>query len=102
MKMVFHIIRTCDGIRATAIRTGLFAGLDDSMIEIGYDGGPDSPINWDGAYEACPGDPELGSRIVVRVTTTYNPIIGFLDFPPIPIQSESSRTIIKDVVVGSP
>ena len=92
----------CAGIRATAIRTGLFAGLDESMIEIDYDEGPDAPVNWDGSYEACPGEPELGSRIMVRVTATYEPIVGFLNFPPIPIVAESARTIIKDVVVGSP
>jgi hypothetical protein len=93
----------CAGIRDTAKRTGPYAGMADADIDIGYDDGPDAPIDWGGSYLACPADQTLGDRIVVRISVDYQPIVAQLGFPPLPIEVEAARTIVTEVeVIGTP
>lgn len=92
----------CAGIRATAKRTGPYAGIADADVDIGYDDGPEVPIDWGGSYLACPADRTLGDRIIVRISVDYQPIIAQLGFPPLPIEVQAARTIVTEVeVIGT-
>jgi hypothetical protein len=87
----------CNGIRESAKRVAkAFLPIEDSMIIIQYDEGPGTSI-----YSTCApssDEVELGDRIIVKVTTTYEPLIplGFGNFE---IISETKRSIAKDIVV---
>jgi len=87
----------CEGIRAAAQRvTGAFLILEDADITIQYDRGPGTAF-----YASCSPDPDtvqLGDRIVVNVSATYVPIIGF-GFGEFDVVSESRRTIVRGVVL---
>ncbi len=87
----------CVGIRDAAKRiTKAFIPVEDAAINIQYDKGPGTAI-----YSNCspPLDTvELGDRIVVSITTTYEPLIpvGFGNFEVI---SVAKRSIAKGIVV---
>jgi hypothetical protein len=87
----------CPGILDAAKRVGdAFLQIDDTNIFIQYDKGPGTTI-----YSTCPpgeGNVQLGDRIVVRITATYEPLvpIGIERFD---LVSESKRTIMKHIVV---
>jgi len=85
----------CDGIRATAKRISGLAPIEDSDITIQYD----NPST--GFFEAsCPPTQfELGDRIVVQVTITFDPIVPLINIPPIPITSETKRTVLRDIYI---
>lgn len=89
----------CNGIRAAAKRVAVFVPIHDANIQIMYDHGPNT-----GVYaNACPapGEVKLGDRVVVRAMAEYQSILGLL--PSFNINSETARTIIKDVVIqGTP
>jgi len=82
----------CDGIRAAAERTTALAALDDVVIE--YDN-----LN-DGTTALCPpsrSDVILGSRIIVTVTASFQPIVPLANLQSLTIVSTSRRTILKEV-----
>jgi hypothetical protein len=93
----------CIGIRETVRRLSFFLELD-IVIEFDEDG-PGGVQ----AYEYClPGldaDPAvvatLGSRIVVKATGNYRSMVlsGLFKLPPIPVISESRRTILRDIFI---
>ena len=87
--------RDCDGIRATAKRISGLAPIADGDITIQYD----NPST--GFFEAsCPPSKfELGDRIVVQVNLTFDPIVPLINVPPIPIASETKRTVLRDVYI---
>ena len=87
--------RDCDGIRATAIRISGLAPVEDSSITIQYD----NPST--GFFEAsCPPSQfELGDRIIVQVSLTFEPIVPMASIPPIPISSETKRTVLRDIYI---
>ncbi len=87
--------RDCAGIRATAKRISGLAPIEDSDITIQYD----NPST--GFFEAsCPPSKfELGDRIVVQVNLTFDPIVPLINVPPIPISSETKRTVLRDVYI---
>jgi hypothetical protein len=79
----------CDGIRNAAKAATSIAGIEDSDIEIYYDSGPGTA-----KISACPlASPETGTRIVVTVKTTFQPIVPLVGLPSIDISSTSKRTI---------
>lgn len=83
----------CAGIRAAARAPASIVGIDDSGIEISYDDGPGTSI-----FSSCP--PEsvaTGTRIVVRVTASYRPIVPLVNLPELTISSTSKRTILVDI-----
>jgi hypothetical protein len=91
--------RDCAGMAAAARRISNLAGL--STITISYDHGVGNPIG------SCPSNiPDvisLGDRVQVSVSTTYQPILPLVRIPPIPISSNASRTILKDISIsGTP
>lgn len=88
--------KDCDGIKAAAKRIGSLAGIGDDDISIQYS-------NDQGVYAAaCPPSQEvrLSDRVNVTISTTIEPLIPLLQFPPIPIQSTANRTILKEIAVG--
>ena len=87
--------RDCDGIRDTAKRISGLTPIQDSDITIQYD----NPST--GFFEAsCPPSKfELGDRIIVQVNLTFDPIVPLMNVPPIPISSETKRTVLRDVYI---
>lgn len=89
----------CNGIRAAAKRVAIFTAIQDSNIQIMYDHGPSTAV----FSNVCPaiGDVKLGDRVIVRAVAQYQPILGLI--PYFDINSETARTIVKDVVIeGTP
>jgi len=87
--------RDCDGIRETAKRLAGIATIEDSDIIIEYD----NPAT--GFHEtACPPSQfELGDRIIVRVTSTFEPIVPLFTLESFPVTSETRRTVLRDVYI---
>ena len=85
----------CDGIRDTAKRISGLAPVEDSTVTIQYD----NPST--GFFEAsCPPSQfELGDRIIVQVSLTFDPIVPLVNIPPIPITSETKRTVLRDIYI---
>lgn len=95
----------CAGIRAAARRVGFFAGISDADIHISYDtGSASAPTSY---RYICSDDPltgiidptELGDRITVVVSATFEPVLGLIPIEPITLSSETSRTFLKDVEI---
>lgn len=89
----------CDGIRASAKRVAVFVPIQDANIQISYDHGPNTGV----FSNTCPasGEVKLGDRVIVRAVAQYQSILGLL--PSFNINSETARTIVKDVVIrGTP
>jgi hypothetical protein len=83
----------CSGIRAAAKAATGIAGIEDAAIEINYDSGPGTEI-----ISSCPpSSVQTGTRIVVQVTASYEPIVPLVELPSIDITSTSRRTILVDI-----
>jgi hypothetical protein len=41
----------------------------------------------------------LGDRIIVRVSITFEPIVPLVDLPPLPVTSETKRTVLRDIYI---
>lgn len=92
----------CSGIRGVAVQQGFLSGVQDADIQIKYDTGPNDPRTW-AALPNCPGDANLGDRVIVRISVLYTPLLPLVNFPGITINSQEGRTIIRDVeVMGTP
>ena len=87
----------CVGIRDAAKRiTTAFIPIEDAEIDIQYDKGPGTAF-----YSDCSTLSEtvqLGDRVVVSITTTYEPLIP-LGFGGFEITSVTKRSIAKGIVV---
>ncbi len=81
----------CAGIIAAAQRVTFLDTLD--TIVIAYDN-PQTGFS----HTGCP-PPQInvGDRIVITVTATYQPIVPLLNISAVPITSETRRTILKEV-----
>jgi hypothetical protein len=89
----------CAGIQAAAQRVGILAGIENDDVDIRYDDGPGG--SW--THIGCPapsGRPRLGDRIVVTVTGHFEPIVPIVPISILDINSETARTIIRDLTVG--
>ena len=104
----------CNGITAAAMRLGSFAGVESSDVVITYDHGPNPDFDLDNpdpalnpnteefttCQDADPDDIVGGlDRVIVRVTTGFQPIAPLINLPSFPITSESRRTVIKNIQV---
>ena len=85
----------CDGIRQMAVDMGWFGGIIADNVDVYYESRIDElPI-------ACPQNVDLGYRVVVEVTSVYQPLTGIL--PEIPITARNGRTIMKEIgMVATP
>ncbi len=91
----------CDGIRLAARKASVLSPLQDDQIEINYDHGPGTSV----FDAACPPvqPVRLGDRLTVHVTGNYQPMLMFLNLPSYPVNSITSRTILKDLEIeGTP
>ena len=87
----------CAGIKSAAKRIGQYAGIDDSHISIQYS-------NNGGVYSsACPPSQEVqgADTISVTISTSVTIVTPIGNFSAIPINSSSSRTILKSVKLGA-
>jgi hypothetical protein len=90
--------RDCEGITQKAYSMGFLANI--SSVSIAYDDGPNTP-----EIQGCPPGQtiNLGSRIIVRVTTQWNPVVPIVPLNPVNLTSETRRTILKNVEIeGDP
>ena len=90
----------CDEIRGAVERLALFADIT-VVIEYDLDGpGGASPVEYCHVGTSVdPIDVSLGSQVVVRATTIYEPLLPLVKIPPIPITAEAKRTILRDVYI---
>jgi hypothetical protein len=87
--------RDCDGIRDQARRVAALAPIEDSDIVIEYD----NPVTGYHVNACPPVVLELGDRIVVTVTITFEPIVPLINIPPLPLRSTTARTVLRDIYV---
>ncbi len=92
----------CDGIRAAASRVSEpLIEVQPTNVEIEYDSGPGTaPL----APPGCPppeSDVGLGTRVIVRVSAEYQPVVPFVPLGTLQITSETHRTLLTDVDIGS-
>ena len=90
----------CAGIIAAATRIGAFAGVGAGDVTIAYDEGPGTS-----AYSSvCPPGQyvDLGDRVMVTVSTSFQPVVPIVNVPPIRFSMTTRRTIIKDVSMITP
>ena len=101
----------CDGIRAVANQSAFIIIFDE--INITYDRGinadgtsiPIEGIDPDPALDSCPIEDYTvrnGDRIIVQVSTTYEPILTLLPLEPLEIVSASARSFLISIpIVGN-
>jgi Flp pilus assembly protein TadG len=90
----------CAGIISAATRIGAFAGVDAGDVTIAYDEGPGTA-----EYSSvCPPSQyvNLGDRVIVTVSTSFQPVVPIVNVPAIPFSMITRRTIIKDVQMITP
>jgi Flp pilus assembly protein TadG len=92
--------KNCKAIKQRAVDTGTIANIQPIDVDVRYDKGPDDTDfkPW------CAVDPatdfSLGTRVVVTVRATFQPIVPLLNIPPITLSSTTARTIAKNVPLG--
>jgi hypothetical protein len=93
----------CTGIRGTVESLSYFLELD-IVIEFDEDG-PDGALPEVYCQPGLDADPRidatLGSQIVVNASGNYRSLVlsGLLNMAPIPISSETRRTILRDIFI---
>lgn len=96
----------CLGMRAAAQRMGILVGIAPGNITINYDHGP----NTGAPFGSCPSgfststvNATLGDRVIIGVVAQYQPLLGLVGLPVFPMQSQTARTIIREVrIKGTP
>lgn len=107
----------CDGIRAAAQKVGFINRFEDTDILITYDAGvynetsgghtigdpiPLVPPDIEcGDYPAVDTEAENGDRIIVTVSTEWEPIVPLLPLKPFRITSTSERTLLVSVDINA-
>lgn len=90
----------CAGIRDAALRVTVFA---DPSIVITYDDdgpGGGAPVEYCQVGKLTdPISVSLGTQIRVTVSDTFEPLNALVRLPSIPLTSETSRTVLRDVYV---
>lgn len=92
----------CTGMRDSVRRaTVALIGLTDANITIQWDDGTSgswvSGVICNDASSANQARVASGYRVVVTVSTTYQPILPLLPVPPLPFTFVSARTVIKSI-----
>jgi uncharacterized repeat protein (TIGR01451 family) len=97
----------CTGIRAAAKNVGFINRFDDADILISYDHGLDfsgAPIQIVNPDPQCispfPVVIQNGDRIVVQVSTQWQPIVSLVPLQPFTITAKSERTILVSIAIG--
>ncbi len=101
----------CEGIRAVANQSAFITEFTE--INITYDRGVDengkqipiSGIDPSPSNDTCPADGfsvRNGDRIIVQVSTSYEPIVPIVPIDPLDIVSSSARTFLVSIpIIGS-
>jgi hypothetical protein len=100
----------CDGIRAVANQSAFIITFDE--INITYDRGinpdgtsiPIEGVDPNPAEDSCPIQVPVrnGDRIIVQVSTTYEPILKLLPIDPMEVVSASARSFLISIpIVGN-
>lgn len=101
----------CDGIREVANQSAFIIIFDE--INITYDRGlypdgtqiPITGIDPDPSEDSCPIEQDTirnGDRIIVQVSTTYEPILSVIPIEPMEIVSASARSFLISIpILGS-
>jgi hypothetical protein len=100
-----YYYQDCQGIRDSAQKVGFFAGLEPADITIRYDNGPNQegyPFGNCPVGGVGPKDIDLGDRVVVTATTSWEPVVNLVPLQPVTLSSVSRRTILKDVIIEGP
>lgn len=96
-----HHYQDCDAIRSAAVRVSEpLLQINASTIEIEYDNGPGTSLL---TPAGCPPPVDqvgLGTRVIVRVSADYQPLVPLVPIGEFPITSETRRTLITDVDVN--
>ena len=93
----------CAGIKAAAKRVGILGNIQDDNIEISYDHGPNTSVFSSDCPVPAGEYVNLGDRIIVQVTTTFDPIVPLVNIPSFPISAVARRTILRNVrIEGTP
>jgi len=97
----FMRYRDCTGIRDNALRIGAFAGIEAEDVIVEYDNGPGSSV-----FATCPLNgigPALtsGTRVLVSIDHQYSPLVPLVPIRPFTMHSESVRTVIVQIAVGT-
>lgn len=91
----------CDAIRASAVRVSEpLIAIDPSNIEIEYDSGPGTALLTAPGSPGCPppvAQVGLGTRVIVRVSADYEPMVPLVPLGAMSISSETRRTLVTDV-----
>lgn len=91
----------CDGIRAAAGRVSEpLIEIQPSNVEIEYDSGPGTALL---SPPGCPppvSEVSLGTRVIVRVSAEYQPVVPLVPLGTLQIASETRRTLLTDIDVG--
>jgi hypothetical protein len=97
----------CTGIRAAAKNVGFINRFNDADIIITYDRGLDfsgAPIQISSPDPACaspfPTAIQNGDRIIVQVSTQWQPIVSLVPLKPFTITAKSERTILVSIAIG--
>jgi len=103
--------RDCDGIREIVNESAYISDFDE--INITYDRGVDpegtqipiSGVDPSPSKDSCPledNNVRNGDRIIVQVSTSYEPIISIIPIDPLEIVSSSARTFLVSIpILGS-
>jgi len=99
--------RDCNGIKAHADKVSSFVDLSATgAVVIQYDHGPVDTTSEVVTFATCPltaGQKlRLGDRVVVTVSTTFNPIVPLVNLGNIPITAKTTRSVITEVDIWNP
>lgn len=90
--------KDCDGIVATAQRSSPLQPLGVSNISIYYDDGDGTVLGTcDPATDTVTATIPNGSRIVVKIVTTYTVLVPLLPLPAMPLTFTSARSVFSTI-----
>jgi hypothetical protein len=101
--------KDCQGIRETGVRVGTVGGVQMNDIDIRYD---DGLVEMPAAFNTLPTcenvvasgyQVKLGHRMLVQVTTRFEPIVPLVNISEFDVSSTTARTFLIAVdVMGTP
>ncbi len=93
----------CQGIKDAARKMSFITPILDENIQIRYDQGPDTPVTAECLVGTVPalGYVKTGTRILVNVSVPYEPMLAVVPLAATIVSSDSSRTILGSVSIGS-
>ncbi len=91
------LAQDCDGMRAAARKAATIVTLEDSDIVIQYDNGPGTAVLATCSGSTTSFEPQSGNRLVVTISTQYEPAVPLVPLGPLTISSTAARTYIGQI-----